>query len=373
VGTCLSGGLDSSAIAGVVDLLLRTDADTDHSVGERQEVVTAYFDRPVIDERRYAAAVVERTGARSHLVTFSSDELVERLPDIVEAQGEPFRTTSIAAQWFVMRAAHASGLTVMLDGQGGDEILAGYNGYFGYLFAHLMLRRQFRSLASELRAYRTLQSAGYATIAGALARPFVPPSLAWSFRARANGSAALLHPRLRERRPAPLATEGPFPDAFRRQLYFVLTRRLPELLRYEDRNSMAHSIEARLPFLDYRLVELMFSLDSHHLIERGRTKAVLRRALDDLLPRIVRERTDKIGFATPEAEWLRGSLGTFAAEVFESRELRERGLVDADAVLARLRRHQAGESTAGAEIWRALSLELWARSLDRVPSPAGAR
>ncbi len=362
VGTCLSGGLDSSAIACGVELLLRDGGDADNSVGDRQEVFTVYFDDPAIDERKYAAAVVDRTGARSHLLSFSGPELVEKLPEIVEAQGEPFRSPSIAAQWFVMQAARQSGLTVMLDGQGGDEILAGYRGYFGYLFADLAVRRRFRTLWSELRAFRTLHGAGYPAVAAAFALPFVPATLAWSVRARANGSVALLHPRLRGLPTTALRTESPFHDVFRRQLYFVLTRRLPELLRYEDRNSMTHSIEARLPFLDYRLVELMFSLDSHHLIEDGRTKAVLRRSLADLLPPIVRERVDKIGFATPAGRWLRGPLGAFAAEVFGSREFRERGFVDARAAEERLRRHQAGQGDAESEIWRALSLELWARS-----------
>ena len=373
LGTCLSGGLDSSAIAGGVDMLLRTEAESAKPVGERQEVFTVYFEDPAIDERSYAAAVVARIRARSHLLSFSVEEMIDKLPAIVEAQGEPFRATSIIAQWFVMREASQAGMTVMLDGQGGDEILAGYHGYFGYLFADLLTQARLPALLRELAAYRTVHGASYRAVAEALARPFVPPSLAWQARARTNGSVALLHPRLYERSAPPLPTVNGFPDRFRRQLHFVLKHRLPELLRYEDRNSMAHSIEARLPFLDYRLVELMFSLESRHLIEHGHTKAVLRRALGDLLPTVVRERVDKVGFATPQARWLRGSLGEFAKEIFASREFRERGFVDAPVAAERLRRHQAGPDGPetprfgqadpnGLELWRALSLELWARS-----------
>src|SRR5207244_9153817 len=98
-----------------------------------------------------------------------------------------------------------------------------------------------------------------------------------------------------------------------------LTRRgLPELLRYEDRNSMAHSLEARVPLLDHRLVELAFSLPGHELIRRGETKSVLRRALRDLLPAEVLKRRDKLGFVTPEATFLRGRLAAIAADVFAS-------------------------------------------------------
>jgi len=366
VGTCLSGGVDSSAIACVVDRLLQTEAENTESIGDRQEVFTVYFDDPPIDERPYAAAVVEQINARSHMISFSATDLVEKLPAIVEAQSEPFRTTSIAAQWFVMREAKRAGIKVMLDGQGGDEILAGYHGYFGYFFANLLLEGRLRTLSSELAAYRGVHGASYATVVGALARPFVPPAIAWKVHARRNGSAALLHPQLRRQAPTAFPPANGFPDRFRRQLHFGLTRRLPELLRYEDRSSMIHSIEARVPFLDYRLVQLMFSLDARHLIEDGKTKAVLRRALGDLLPPIVRERVSKIGFATPEARWLRGPLGALAADVFRSREFRDRGFVDARAAEDRLRRHQAGQDTAGYELWRALSLELWARAfLDR--------
>ncbi len=136
---------------------------------------------------------------------------------------------------------------------------------------------------------------------------------------------------------------------------------LPTLLRYEDRNSMAHSIEARLPFLDYRLVEFMFSLEPRHLIHEGRAKVILRQALADLLPQRVRERTDKIGFATPEARWLRGKLGDFAEDLFRSPEFRERGFVDVDAAMTTLRRHRMRKIDAGPALWRAISLELWAQ------------
>ncbi|MGH2995409.1 MAG: asparagine synthase-related protein, partial [Gaiellaceae bacterium] len=178
---------------------------------------------------------------------------------------------------------------------------------------------------------------------------------------------ALVHPDLRGLAPTPERDGSPFPDRLRRQLELVLTRRgLPELLHYEDRNSMAHSLEARVPFLDYRLVELLFSLDGSQLIERGRTKAVLRRALGDLLPPQVRDRVDKMGFVTPEARWLRGELGELAADVFASRRFAERSFVDAAAARRRLERHRRGQLAAGFELWRALSLELWARAfLDR--------
>ena len=125
---------------------------------------------------------------------------------------------------------------------------------------------------------------------------------------------------------------------------------------------MAHSLEARVPFLDHRFVELCFSLPGAELIHGGRTKDVLRRALSDLLPETVRERRDKLGFATPERTWFRGALGELAGDVFASRSFIERGFVNAAHARRRLERHRAGEVDAGFELWRALNLELWART-----------
>ena len=216
-----------------------------------------------------------------------------------------------------------------------------------------LLRRRALLLAAVLAA---------AAAAVAVARPFVPERVRWLARGRARGGSSLLAPELRELRVAAGTNGAPYHDRLRRQLHLILTRRgLPELLHYEDRNSMAHSLEARVPFLDYRLVELLFSLDSGQLIERGRTKAVLRRALGDLLPPVVRDRVDKLGFVTPERRWLRGRLGELAADVFASRAFAERGFVAADAARRRLARHRSGERESGFELWRALSLELWAR------------
>jgi asparagine synthase (glutamine-hydrolysing) len=360
VGTCLSGGIDSSAIVCAVDHLLRTEAENARPVGDRQRTFTAFFEERGFDERPYAEAVVDRTRSQPHWITFGSRELVDVLPSIVRTQDEPFGSTSIVAQWFVMRAAKEAGLTVMLDGQGADETLAGYHGYFGPFFADLLRHGQLRELGAELRAYRTLHGAGVGTTAVALARPFLPERVRWAARGRVRGGAALVHPDL------PSSTHehaNGFDGGYlRRQMHVILTQRgLPELLHYEDRNSMAHSLEARVPFLDYRLVELLFSLGSSELIERGRTKAVLRRALGDLLPPVVRDRVDKLGFVTPEAQWLRNALGELAADVFASREFRERGFVDAAAARRSLERHRSGERTAGFELWRALCVELWAR------------
>ena len=350
VGTCLSGGIDSSAIAVAVA----------HREHEQQKTVTAYFEDAGFDERPYAQAVVDATGADAYWTTFTAADLVDNLPAIVQAQGEPFGSTSICAGWYVMREAKRAGLTVMLDGQGGDELFAGYRAYFGYRLSDLLHAGRMREAAAELRAFAGVNGPRWAAVA--LVNPHVPERVRLAARARLRGSASLVSSELRARPAANGGERVAFPDRLRRQQQLVLSRRgLPELLRYEDRNSMAHSLEARVPLLDHRLVELAFSLPGDELIRRGETKAVLRRALADLLPPSVRDRRDKLGFVTPESRFLRAELGVLAADVFSSRSFADRGYVDAGSSRRRLERHRRGEIDAGMELWRVLNLELWAR------------
>ncbi|MES1247557.1 MAG: asparagine synthase (glutamine-hydrolyzing) [Actinomycetota bacterium] len=357
IGTALSGGLDSSAVACVVGAL----RETSEQVGPRPRTFTVYFDDPALDERRWARDVVERVGADPHWITFDDGDVRSVLDAVVETQDEPFGSTSIVAQWFVMREARAAGVKVMLDGQGGDEVLAGYPVTFGYRHADLLAAGRVRALAAELAAYRRIQGAGLAAAAVGLATPFLPAEFRWRLRARRDGADRLtgraLGPRRRE-----AAHRSPFSERLRNQYHLILTRRgLPELLRYEDRNSMAHSLEARVPFLDYRLVELAYSLDASDLVAGAVTKRVLRRALADVLPPSVRDRTSKLGFATPGAFFMRGAVGELAGEVFASRRFAERGWVDADQARAQLARLRSGAPVAEPPLWRALNLELWAR------------
>ena len=152
------------------------------------------------------------------------------------------------------------------------------------------------------------------------------------------------------------------PDRLRSQYHLILSQLgLPELLRYEDRNSMAHSLEGRVPFLDHRLVELLYGLDARQLYERGTTKLVLRRALADLLPPVVRERRDKLGFVTPEQRFFARATGRRSPRTCSARP---RSASGGSSTARRRWRGWSGTvagGPAGFELWRALSVELWAR------------
>jgi len=362
IGTALSGGIDSSAIACGIDHLLRSGRDVGDQVGPHQRTFTVFFGDHGFDERPYAEDVVGRIGAEPHWISFTDTDLVEVLPAVIEAQDEPFGSSSIVAQWFVMREARRAGVKVMLDGQGGDESLLGYPTTFGYRFADLLAGGEARRLGSELAAYRRLHGASAAATAVALVTPFLPANARWALRSRRGGSHGLVHRSLRGGGATRERTRSPFRERLRRQYHLILAERgLPELLRYEDRNSMTHSVEARVPFLDYRLVELLYSLPAGELISNGVTKVVLRRALADLLPPAVRDRVDKLGFVTPDRRFFRGALGAHAAEVFASPSFAARGFVDAEEARRMLAAVRSGRGVA-APVWRALNVELWARA-----------
>jgi asparagine synthase (glutamine-hydrolysing) len=366
VGTCLSGGIDSSAIACLVARLLATTEDA-VAVGPRQRTFTATFPGEPFDEREHAEQVVAATGASPTWVTFDERDLLDVLPSIVWSQDEPFGSTSPAAQFFVMRAAREAGVKVMLDGQGGDETFAGYHTSFGPHLRDLLVRARLAAFLREAGALR--RDHGFTTkgLLRAVATGLAREETVDRIRARESGATALFGPSLRSvRQGAAARAAAGQRDALHRQLHALLTRtQLPELLRYEDRNSMAHSLEARVPFLDHELVELAFSLPADQLIRDGVTKSVLRRAVPEL-PDAVRARRDKLGFFTPHDRYFSGGLGVLAEEVFADAATRDRGLVDVAEARRRLGQHRSGERRAGFELWRALNLELWARRfLDR--------
>lgn len=351
VGSCLSGGLDSSAVVATAGRLANRGL---HAFS------CAYDEGPAFDERLWIRAAVEASGAKSHLVVPDGSDFWFVFDSLVAAQDEPTAGPGVYSQWKVMELANATGLKVLLDGQGGDELLAGY---FRYLPARL---RDFAE-AGRWDAFAALWSGvsdrlGFATTLLHTFEPWLPAPLVGALRTRFGQGKDRVLSRELARVPGSRPT---LPDADRswlwRQLAFdTLRRQLPGLLRYEDRNSMAFSIETRLPFLDWRLVEFAFALPDDQKLEGVTTKAILRRALGDRVPPGVLARRDKMGFETPADLWLRGR---YAAEV--RRRLSRPGpfqdWVDRAALREELDGYLAGRRAIGLQVWRWLSLEAWSQ------------
>jgi asparagine synthase (glutamine-hydrolysing) len=306
VGSCLSGGLDSSAIVCLANRQLRVaGAET------LQKTFSARSSDPRFDEGRYIDAVVRRTGVANFQVDPPVEGLFGALPGITWHQDEPFGSTSIYAQWHVFALAAANNVKVMLDGQGADEQLGGYTAFFSARLADLMQRGHFAALLQEMRAVNRLHGIRMPQLLAYAGGPLLPEILRQPLRrllqrSATVGSTGLDLERLGiEARDPFVECGGKATNVAELSRAQILHTSLPMLLHWEDRDSMAHSIEARVPFVDYRVMEMALGLPDDAKLAGGVTKRVLRTGLENVLPPEVRDRTDKIGFATAEEHWLR--------------------------------------------------------------------
>jgi asparagine synthase (glutamine-hydrolysing) len=365
IGSCLSGGIDSSSIVSIAAAIRREDDRVAGSTGrghrERegtpQLAFFAEFREAGTDERPYVDAVVEATGVELRTTTPDRADFLTTLDAVLDAQDEPFGSLSIIAQYHVMKLARESGVKVLLDGQGADELLGGYRNYVGVRLAGA-LRSGRRG--AMLDAGRALVRAGGPFVStlghSVLGDRRLPARLI-----RGGMPAGWLGPATRVSRPSE-PERGPSDGTLlaRRLWRETADDNLPGLLRYEDRNSMAFGIEARVPFLDHRLVEMSLALpDRLRIAGPGNQKSILHRAMVGIVPDLVLARRDKVAFQPPEDRWLRESLQTW-------RGLADASTAEADGFLARnaigaaLGAFEAGR-IGSSVLWRTLNLELWLR------------
>lgn len=360
VGSSLSGGLDSSTIVCLIAKQLKNN---------NQKTFSARFHDPRYDEGKYIQKVIERTHIEGHIVYPDPARLPEEIEVLTWHQEQSFFSTSIYAQWNVMRLAKEQGVTVLLDGQGGDETLGGYHIYFGPYFRELLLNLHWGVLAKDFYGY--IREHGTRSLS-VIFFHFLPETLRHPFRKRVRPLA--IAPEF-ERAWGDRKTSTPyrFKHALHQALYETLTRTmLPALLRYADRNSMAFSREVRLPFLDHRLVEFLFAIPADQKIRGRITKVILRNAINGIVPDEIRLRKDKLGFAPPEPLWLRGPLRPWIDEILHSPSFRQRGWLDPQAVDRVWQGFLAGRDAWHSLVWRWVSLEVWARVFldnDRCSNP----
>ncbi len=372
VGTCLSGGLDSSTLVGVIGKLRREDAAAAAATGERLYTFTSCFEHKAFDERQYALESARSVAASAHLVFPTPDDFWSDFLRLAWHQDLPFGVLSFYAQWRVMRAASETGVKVLVDGQGGDEVFGGY-AKFRYAYLASLIRagrlatatRELRGMLRQGDRYVLDIRNGYRYLPPAMRRALnvdsalqrivtydwnkaisdeSTPATRWWRNARRNGNARwTLMQRI--------------------QADDILIDTLPQLLRMEDRSSMAFSLEARVPLLDHRVVELGFSLPDHLKVNNGWSKFAVRQAMVGLVPEAVRLRKTKLGFAAPDRAWLSGDLRVPITDLLET-SLRAERYVN----VPELRRWYGASQTEPPNtesflgLFRILSLEMWMRA-----------
>ena len=292
VGTCLSGGLDSSSIAAIA-------AELNKNSGFKFSAFTAQSIDSERDETGFAKQVVDKSGLDWHVTTPKESDFYEVLDEVIRLQEEPFGSASIIMQYFVMQLSRNNNCIVLLDGQGGDETLLGYERYYP---AYLMSLPAGRRIAEFFRTTKNSNLSLKQVLA--YYYYFTKPGLRLK---RQMNNYGFIHLNYLDRISKNTIHEmaNSYKDIRAMQLMEITKTQLPHLLRYEDRNSMHHSIETRLPFLDFRLVELSLSLNNDYKIKEGWTKYLLRRAVENKLPSEVAWRKNKFGFEAPVRTWLR--------------------------------------------------------------------
>ncbi|QQG49794.1 MAG: asparagine synthase (glutamine-hydrolyzing) [Candidatus Berkelbacteria bacterium] len=361
VGSCLSGGLDSSAIVGLANKFLRQEDGK--SIGQAQQVFSSCFDVKRFDERQFIDQVVAATGVEAHQTFLQPQEVLDLAEKVTWHQDEPFGSTSIFAQWKVFELAKKAKMKVMLDGQGADELLAGYHGYFGSYFFQLFRELHWLELGRELAAFKHLHPSSLVDALRSFAVLLLPRPVVRSVASlpSVNNSPVFRREFFKDQFHG-LEVPRRYENAFTNYLAHLFRElSLPALLHYEDRNSMAFSIESRVPFLDYRLVEYAFSLPDHYKIERGTTKAILRKAIKGAVPEAIRTRQDKMGFVTPESVWFREELARSMRQFFKQKQLMIWEYAEPTALRALLDEHQAGKKDHSRTIWRWYNAEIWLR------------
>lgn len=360
LGSALSGGIDSSAVVCAIRHL---------EPSAKIETFSFIADDQGLSEERWLDLVNAEAGCISHKVQASANDLWRDLDDMIQAQDEPFGSTSIYAQYRVFQLARDNGVTVTLDGQGADELLAGYTGYEGHRLlsklesgemlgamrflnswskwpsrSHLKGIMELGRIALPDRIYR--ESRKY------LGRNFQPDWLDTALLADAGVEFAETRP---ARSPACKSRR-----VIEQLAHSLQGRGLPALLRHADRNSMRFSVESRVPFLTLDLAELLMSLPEHFLIsESGETKSVFRHAMRGIVPDSILDRRDKIGFATPEQRWLLELAPKLREWLRESAH--EVPFIKSDELLKAFDAIVAGKHKFTWQMWRWINCIRWYR------------
>lgn len=292
VGTCLSGGLDSSSVAAFASAMYNTES------GMKFNAITALTLDRKTDESSYAEMVVQRSGLIWNKTIPAVQDFRENIDKVIISQEEPFGSPSVFMQFKVFQKAKEIGCTVMLDGQGGDETLLGYERYYPAYLLSLSINDRIRNY---FKSFKNSRLSGTELLLYYLY--FLYPLIRLKHLKNKFTFVRRDFFNMIDKDIIRNSAEN-YSDLVKLQKLELTKIQLPHLLKYEDRNSMYHSIESRLPFIDYKLVETALSINNSFKIKDGWTKYLLRKSVEGILPDEIVWRTNKMGFNAPELIWL---------------------------------------------------------------------
>ena len=350
-GTCLSGGLDSSAIASVYSSLFPDLPIKSFSI--------YYEGKNSVDERPFVREVVNKySNIDPYYFTPSDEEIADSFHNVAYHADVPLLGSSYLSQYFLMKLAKSKGVTVVLDGQGSDEYLGGYLHSFYRLLAQDVSDMHVGDAVSTYLAHISREHFGFSKSFSIAAKSLVSLSAdenkIYNLELSRKNSFFKSH--------AAISFENKTPDRVDNFLYHLLfNTTLQTLLHFEDRNSMAFSLESRVPFLNHKLVEFAFSLtNSDKINNKAETKYILRESLKKVLPQAVYERKDKKGFVTPgEVKWLNGSL-KFLLDI----DYNKLSFMNVSLVKSEVEKYKNGNTSNASFVWRIACLHYWIKNFN---------
>lgn len=360
LGSALSGGLDSSAIVCLMSEILDETGSSDKVL----VTVTSCSEDKRFDETHFAEIINKHTNSLSHKVFPDFDKLMTDLDRVIWHMDYPFGSTSQFSQWSVFERAKQAGLKVMIDGQGADEQLAGYGGNDLALYTGLFRSGKFKNLFREAAHYKKIHGkypVGF--LLGAFQHP-LPSFLQNQIPAKWRPSKEI-HPDWIKHNG--FKTKNFNAASLKENLTHQIHKSpLPSLLRYEDRNSMASSVESRTPFMDYRIMEFSLGLPEEFVYRNGDRKFILRNSFRGIVPDAILDRRDKMGFVSAEERWIkedgkdwffRNITGPMAGNVMD--------FFNSSSLESFISEIQGGKRDFTYEPWRVLNFKMWINMMDK--------
>ncbi|MDP2939824.1 MAG: asparagine synthase (glutamine-hydrolyzing) [Candidatus Omnitrophota bacterium] len=362
VWTLLSGGLDSSAL-----VCVQKQMKEQGLINSPIKTISIVHEQKEINEYEYVKEVLDSDNIINYAINCDEGDVVSSLEKVVYIQDEPFSQMITFNHYFLMKKLSENRIKVVLSGQGADECLAGYLPLLSsYYFADLLRSFKILKLLEEMKhcikrnnpvfypmpllLMQMIKSIVSRRLASFIKAKFVEKSLGFISKEfnKFERNISLF-----------IQTKKNF-SILNNNLYRMLMNdSLPRILRLEDRNSMSFSIEERVPFLDYRLVEFFFSLSNSQKIDNGVSKKILRESLKGILPEKIRTRITKLGFNAPEKEWLRSEKLFSYLQDINYKQILSTGLIDRNLFETEFKKFREGTSPYRPVIWRAVNYIIW--------------
>ena len=365
IGATLSGGMDSSAIV----------CSAVQKKGEPLKTFSSYYAfTPELDERKWMEKIVQKTSCTSFLVSPTAEDAICWWEKLTYMNDLPLSAAFVSIN-AVMQEAHQQGIKVLLSGQGSDEISAGYRHSLYRYFADLIRGMQIGRLGKELPIYLKKDNKAFSKLGKIMLSTFLPESSlynlefcyyrfepfnrAFTNEAEKNCGEQILK-KIADIKASRLSNF----------LYNMMhNTSLQTLLHFEDRLTMANSVESRVPFLDYRLVDFVFSLPSQYKVQPPYTKVIHRFAMKDLIPEEIYYRQDKGIFSSPFYQvWMKQELKPFISDIFASSAFRQRGIWNLPKINHYWHKYLAGDNKQVEMLFNVIALELWFRQYVDKPS-----